>query len=111
MNDTQRLLLYLLSCAVNGIVPDRTRVQSADADRLFSLAKDHSLSGAVCIALKTTGIEDERFVQSYIKAVRKNIFFDVEREAILAAFERQGIWYLPLKGSVIKNLYRRVPLI
>jgi len=41
----------------------------------------------------------------YNKAVRKNILLDAERTAIFERFEQQGIWYMPLKGSILKELY------
>ena len=105
MNDTQKALIYMLSCAVNGIVPDTARVQAMDLEKLYRLAKFHSVRGAVCIALKRAGVQDKQFDQAYKKAVRKNIYLDMERNAIIADFEKQGIWYMPLKGSVLKDLY------
>ena len=49
--------------------------------------------------------EDSDFHQAYNKAVRKNVILDVERTAIFEEFERKGIWYMPLKGSILKELY------
>ena len=98
-------LIYLLSCAVNGIAPDAAKVEAMDLERLYRLAKFHTVRGAVCIALKRAGVQDKQFDQAYKKAVRKNIYLDMERSAILSDFEKQGIWYMPLKGSVLKDLY------
>ncbi len=50
-------------------------------------------------------MEDSNFHQAYNKAVRKNVMLDVERTAIFEEFERKGIWYMPLKGSILKELY------
>ena len=105
MNGTNKDLIYLLYCAVNGITPDTARVQAMDLERLYRLAKFHTVRGAVCIALKRAGVQDKQFDQAYKKAVRKNIYLDMERTAILSDFEQQGIWYMPLKGSVLKDLY------
>ena len=105
MNTLYKDLIYLLSCAVNGITPDTARVQAMDLERLNRLAKFHTVRGAVCIALKRAGVQDKQFDQAYKKAVRKNIYLDMERTAILSDFEKQGIWYMPLKGSVLKDLY------
>ncbi len=98
-------LIYLLSCAANGITPDTAKVQAMDLERLYRLAKFHTVRGAVCIALKRAGVQDKQFDQAYKKAVRKNIYLDMERSAILSNFEDKGIWYMPLKGSVLKDLY------
>ena len=105
MNAVYTDLIYLLSCAVNGITPDTARVQAMNLEQLYQFAKFHSVRGAVCIALKRAGVQDQRFDQAYKKAVRKNIYLDMERAAIISAFEEHGIWYMPLKGSVLKDLY------
>lgn len=105
MNTLYKDLIYLLSCAVNGITPDTAKVQAMDLERLYRLAKFHTVRGAVCIALKRAGVQDKQFDQAYKKAVRKNIYLDMERTAILSDFEKQGIWYMPMKGSVLKDLY------
>ena len=34
MNETQKSLIYLLRCAVNGITPDKARVQAMDMEKL-----------------------------------------------------------------------------
>lgn len=105
MNTLYKDLIYLLSCAVNGITPDTAKVQAMDLERLYRLAKLHTVRAAVCIALKRAGVHDKQFDQAYKKAVRKNIYLDMEHTAILSDFEKQGIWYMPLKGSVLKELY------
>lgn len=105
MNTLYKDLIYLLSCAVNGITPDNARVQAMDLEKLYRFAKFHSVRGAVCISLKRAGVQDKQFDQAYKKAVRKNIYLDMERTAIIDDFEKQGIWYMPLKGSVLKDLY------
>ena len=105
MNALYTDLIYLLSCAVNGITPDTARVRAMDLENLYRFAKFHSVRGAVCIALKRAGVQDRQFDQAYKKAVRKNIYLDMERTAIISAFEEHGIWYMPLKGSMLKDLY------
>ena len=105
MNDIQKDLIYLLFCGVNGFTPEMMRVQSMDLEKLYRLAASHSVRAAVCIALKSADVEDKPFDQAYKKAVRKNIYLDMERKAILSEFEKQGIWYMPLKGAVLKELY------
>lgn len=42
------------------------------------------------------------------KAVRKVILFDAERARILSFMEQRGIWYLPLKGIILKKFYPSV---
>ncbi|MBQ4465106.1 MAG: nucleotidyltransferase family protein [Oscillospiraceae bacterium] len=90
---------------MNGITPDPTRLQTIDLPALYCLAKFHSVRAAVCIALERAGIHEDHFYQAYKKAVHKNILFDMERTAIFEEFEKHGIWYMPLKGSILKDLY------
>ena len=105
MNENYKNLLYLLSCAVNNITPDTARICSIDLEQLYRLAKFHSVRAAVYIALKRAGVQNNTYDQAYKKAIRKNIYLDMERSAIIADFEQHGIWYMPLKGSVLKDLY------
>lgn len=105
MNKSAKDLIYLLSCAVNGITPDKASVQAMNLEQLYQLAKAHSLRAAVYIALRSADAKDVNFQQAYNKAVRKNVLLDVERTAIFERFEQQGIWYMPLKGSILKELY------
>lgn len=105
MNKTAKNLIYLLTCAVNSITPDTEKVKAMDLEQLYRLAKAHTLRAAVFIALRSAGVQDRSFQQAYNKAVRKNVMLDVERTAIFVEFERKGIWYMPLKGSILKELY------
>lgn len=105
MNETYKDLIYLLSCAVNGITPEASRVQAMDLEKLYKLSKIHTVRAAICIALECAGVNNQHFHEAYMKAVRKNIYFDMERKSIIDAFEKKGIWYMPLKGSILKDIY------
>ena len=105
MNNISRDLIYLLSCSVNGVTPDAERVKAMDLENVWGLAKYHMVPAATCIALERAGVKRKDFHETLSKAVRKNICFDLERQAIFDAFEEHGIWYLPLKGIILKELY------
>lgn len=105
MNTTQEDLIYLLACAVNETVPDADKIQSIDIEKLYLLAKELSVRAAVCIALEKAGIHHEQFHDALKKAIRKNIFFEIESQKIFAEFENQSIWYMPMKGFILKDLY------
>lgn len=96
---------YLCACAVNGQIPDAVRVSGMNIGHLYSAADRNLLTGITAIALESAGVKDPAFTQAKGKAIRKVAAFDLEREAILDAFEKAGIWYLPLKGAVLKDLY------
>ena len=101
-------VVYLAACAVNGIVPDATRVEMMDLNRLYKAADRHLLTGITAMALESVRVKDEMFTQAKGKAIRKVLAFDVERSAVLAKLEDAGIWYMPLKGSVLKSLYPKL---
>ena len=99
---------YLAACGVNGQVPDEKRVGRTDLARLYKAADRHLLTGITAMALERAGVRDEAFTQAKGKAIRKAAAFDVERAAVLSALEAAGIWYLPLKGCVLKELYPKL---
>ena len=41
------------------------------------------------------------------KALRKNMLLDAARKQLFKYMEAEGIWYMPLKGSIIKDLYKK----
>lgn len=102
--ETARILIYLLACAINEkeckIKPDQV-----DFEALYALAQKHAVCSAVAFALESAGIEERRFTQAKLKAKRKLGLFDIEREKIFEKLTEAGIWYLPLKGIVIKEFY------
>lgn len=99
---------YLASCAVNGRLPEAERVGKMNTGILYKAADKHLLTGITAMALESAGVKDEAFTQAKGKAIRKAAAFDVERAAILNALEEAGIWYLPLKGCVLKELYPKI---
>jgi hypothetical protein len=99
---------YLAACAVNGTVPDAKRVGQMDLETLYQAADRHLLTGITAMALESAGVKDAAFTQAKGKAIRKVAAFDVERAAVLAKLEEAGIWYMPLKGSIMKDLYPRL---
>ncbi len=99
---------YLAACAVNGETPDPARVEKMDPEALYDAADRHLLTGIVAMALESAGLRDPAFTQAKGKAIRKVAVFDVERSAVLRALEEAGIWYAPLKGCVLKDLYPKL---
>lgn len=43
-----------------------------------------------------------------VKAVRKVLLFDAERKKLCAWMDSEHIWYLPLKGIILKDYYPSV---
>lgn len=98
-------LLHLVRCALNGETPQMDRLAEADLSGVFSLAQRHLLTAACSLSLERAGIVDRRFTEARGKALRKCAAMDVERVALGARLDAAGIWYLPLKGCVLQDLY------
>lgn len=98
-------LIYLVGCALNGNGPDSGRVEKMDLDTLFVVAKKHMLTACAAETLARAGVTDARFAQEALRAIDRSVRFDHYREKIIECFERDGIWYLPLKGAILCNYY------
>lgn len=108
MKQTGYDMLYLSACAVNGIKPDSDYITHIDLAKLFQMCQFHSLTAIVCMALESAGITDKKFIEAKSKAIRKNILLDAEREKILDFLEQNKIWYMPLKGIILKEFYQKI---
>ena len=103
-------LIYLLSCAFNGEVPDIGRCKAMDLHNVFRLASLHFLAAAAAFALEQVMELPHEFDQAKKKAIRKISLFEIERSAVLGEFEKAGIWYLPLKGIVLGDYYPKTAM-
>ncbi len=102
-------LCYLASCTVNGIPPEKEKIEGMNLDKLYRMSRMHSLSALSAMALTSVGIEiPTEWRAEKDKSVRKTILFDAERTKILRYFEENGIWYLPMKGVILKDLYPKL---
>ena len=109
---TSEQLLYLMACALQGVSAREEVLADADLKQLLLMARKHSVASMVCMALEKTAIfanADEaakkQWLEAKNKAIRKNMLLDAERKTILHELETQGIWYMPLKGSILKDWY------
>lgn len=98
-------LIYLISCAVNGVTPEAARVAGMDLEAVYRLASRHMLAATVAPALEAAGVRDERFANALRRSVLKNITMDAEMDALFAEMDAAGIWHMPLKGIVLQHLY------
>lgn len=111
MNQTAYDMIYLVGCGVDGRKPDAGRLADMDVEVLFRMSRFHYLDALVGSVRKNAGVSvSKEWSETISKAVRKNILFDAERAKLLAFMESQGIWYLPLKGIILKDLYPAVGL-
>ena len=98
-------LIYLVSCAVNGNKPDKEICDQMELSDVYNTAIKHSLSVAAAFALEQVMGLPEDFKEAKYKAVRRLSLLNTEREKIIGAFEKKKIWYLPLKGVLLKECY------
>ena len=78
MEKTSELLIYLVACSLQGTKPEGALLANIDLEALLRLAKAHSVSAMVCMALEQTdefqhAAETTRlkWLDSNNKAVRK----------------------------------------
>ncbi len=108
MNTTE-LYLYLTACAVNGIA---AQANEADFDALWQMTLGHNMTALAAKALTGTkafksadAAEKHRWTNALNNSVKKTMLFDAERRLIIDFLEKNGIWYMPLKGAVLNAYY------
>ena len=98
-------MIYLVSCAVNEETPDKARIAGIDLQEVYRLSQMHMMTAGVAFALEKVMPLPHAFDQAKKKAIRKLTLFELERSMIAQEFEKAGIWYLPLKGIMLKDNY------
>ena len=101
-------MIYLTTCALKGETPDKARVEEMDLSALYEVCQMHILTACVAYALEKAGVQDHEFTQAKEKAIRKNILMDADRAKILKRLEAEKIWYMPLKGALLKDWYPKL---
>lgn len=100
-------VVYLCSCAVNNTAPEQSRLETIDYGLLFDVSSKHQLSSIVGQTLQSVDASDPSFDKAVAAAQRNDILFDNELKIVISKLESEGIWYMPLKGTVLKDLYPR----
>lgn len=105
-------MIYLASCALWGKIPQREVVEAMDFADVYRFAKRHSLAAVTyyglepCLEWCSEPRDDlEHWRQDRDMAIRKNLMLDLAREDLISFLEQNGARYLPLKGTVLKELY------
>ncbi len=98
-------LAYLCKCAVNSTIPSKSRLEKMDMEQVYNAAKRHSLTGIAAYSLESAGVQNELFRTARAKSARKNILLDFERKKLFSYCEEKRIWYMPLKGCILKDMY------
>lgn len=112
MEEWGGIIAYLAACALHDIFPEERMLEGVDVGKLYQVSSFHAVAAIVCMALEKTDVYKnampewkKKWQDAKNKSIRKNILLDAEREQLFSWMEEEGIWYMPLKGSVLKDLY------
>ncbi len=98
-------LCTLVRCALAGQAPCW---EDMDLDAVHRMAKQHSLGAISYMALEGTGATlHSEWKQERDMALRKQLLLQMERQQIQSQLDAMGCWYMPLKGSILAELYPR----
>lgn len=117
-------MLYLITCALHSQTPYKDKVCGMDLAALYRYAKRHTLAAITYDALELLGestgdglyalAKDDTVVsiltkwkETRDKALRKNLMLDAARKKLFQYMDAEHIWYMPLKGAILKDLYPR----
>ncbi len=110
-------MLYLCGCALTGKRPNAEGLRKTGLREIYAAGRFHSLSALAADALEgvePTSPEEEQvlaaFTASKQRAIRKNLLLDTERQSLFEFMEQNGIWYMPLKGVILKDMYPKMGL-
>ena len=98
-------LMYLIRCVLNDKIPAKETLDKMNLSGVFAIAQAHALTAIVAYALESAGEYYKEFEEEKAKAIRKTIILDTERERVFTEFNKAGIWYMPLKGIILKDYY------
>lgn len=96
-------VIYLAGCAVNEENPDLTRINNTEA--VYAYAAQHRLTAAVAMALESAGQKDRRSTLTIANALKRKIVFEKASLQVKEELKKASIWYMPLKGMILKDLY------
>lgn len=102
-------LIYLTSCCLNNVT---AKLNNADWDMLYTFARGHNMSALAAKALMPTdafrnaGKDIQKKWSDRLDAsIKRTMLFNAERKRITSFLEEHGIWYIPLKGAVLNEMY------
>lgn len=105
-------LMYLAHCALNGQKPLADRLRNMHPKELYLMGDMHSLNALISFAME--GNMPAAACASWINAretsLRRNILLDKEGSVICKTMDEKGIWYMRLKGSILKDLYPKMEM-
>lgn len=98
-------VIYLVSCAVNGEVPDIELVSAMNQEKVMKFARKHKISCCVAMAFESAGVRSREIDTAITTAIRRNALFENSLKDVTERLEAAGIWYVLLKGIILKKYY------
>lgn len=99
------VIIKLCSSALNMTPVDKSLLDDVDFDELFEVAQNHMLASMIGQILLNNGFSSLKFKRAIAMAQRKTIILENDYRLIVSEFESSHIWYMPLKGAVLKDFY------
>ena len=100
-----KIVVYLCSCSICNKTPEIDYLDEIDFDLLYEVSEKHMLTSMIGQILQSICISSPKFDKAVAKAQRKTIILNNDFRNIVSEFESSKIWYMPLKGAVLKDLY------
>ena len=113
---TTENIIYLIQCSLSEKKPDENLLTQANFSQIFKICQKHKIAALTDISVQKLGsdiISDDmkkKFRNRTLNTQRTNILFEAEKENIFDMLEENKIWYLPLKGCVIKDCWEQPEL-
>lgn len=105
MTHTGYDFMYLVSCALNNTVPEKKYLSRMNFEDLYAAIESAINSGEY----RNDNSDISKIIDGWKndkeQAMYKMILMDIERESLTKYMEQEGIWYMPLKGIILKDIY------
>ncbi len=113
MKQVSCLMMNLIKSAISKTEVDCSAISNLSLEQLnllFSIAKTHDVAQIVGYAIDKSGVKideqvKQKFQKEQILAVLRYEQQKYELEQISKIFEKEGVDFIPLKGSVIREFY------
>ena len=105
MNQLTRDFLLLTASGINRTPLEKERAAAMDLRALFKLSMHHSLTTVAASALEAAGVQDAPFQQEKRREELRLALMEHERLTVEKGLAAAKIWYMPLKGALLKDCY------
>ena len=93
-------LIYLVRCAVNKEKPNYRQID--DMETVYAFACRHKLSAVMAFSLEYAGNKNQHSIQTIATSLRREAIFEKAYGEVKTMLQAANIWYMPLKGIILK---------